>query len=90
MLAAAAVAGNFFASFEFDDNLFGDVSLPSEINYAVRFPAELRRNDSLPNDLGGFSQNWGTNIRFGLEFLPGPREGRADDGGQPPGYIRVN
>lgn len=89
MLATAAVASNFFISFQFDDELFGTSSLPNEINYAVRFPAELRRNDSLPNDLGGFSSNWATNIRFGLDFLPGPRNSRADDGGQPPGYIRV-
>lgn len=87
-LQTAALAQNFFINFEFDDALFGNVPLPREINYAVRFPAELRRNDSLPNDLGGFSENWQTSVKFGLDFLPGPRNSRADDGGQPPGYIR--
>lgn len=89
LLQSFAAAENYFINFEFDDELFGTVPLPKEINYAVRFPAELRRNDNLPNDFGGFSENWATNIRFGLDFLPGPRNSRADDGGQPPGYIRV-
>lgn len=89
-LETATVGANFFINFEFDDSLAGNVPLPSDIQYAVRFPAELRRSDNLPNDLGGFSENWSTNIRFGLDFLPGPRNSRADDGGQPPGYIRVS
>jgi ATP-binding cassette, subfamily A (ABC1), member 3 len=84
-----AIQRNPFVSIEFDDNLAGDVSLPSSIHYALRFPAELRRNDSVPNDAGAFSSNWGTNIRFGIDFIPGPRNGASIDGGQPPGYIRV-
>lgn len=88
-LESTAFSQNPFVSIEFDDNLFGTVALPPKINYAIRFPAELRRNDSIPNDAGAFSSNWGTNIRFGIEFIPGPRNGASNDGGQPPGYIRV-
>lgn len=81
---------NPFISIEFNDNLSGVTELPKNMHYAVRFPAELRRNDSLPNNIGGFSSNWATNIRFGIDFVPGPRNNASNDGGQPPGYIRVS
>lgn len=90
LLEGNAINSNPFASIEFADELSGSVPLPNNLNYAMRFPAELRRNDSLPNNLGGFSSNWGTNIRFGIDFIPGPRNGAANDGGEPPGYIRVS
>lgn len=88
-LEGMAISANPFLSIEFDDSFSGNVALPKNIEYAIRFPAELRRNDSLPNNLGGFSSNWATNIRFGIDFIPGPRNGVPNDGGEPPGYIRV-
>ncbi len=88
-LESNAILFNNFINFEFDDNLLGDVELPTNLHYAVRFPAELRRADQFPNDLAGFSSNWATNIVFGIDFIPGPRNPLASDGGQPPGYIRV-
>lgn len=88
-LEANALSFRPFVSIEFDDNLSGTMDLPKNVHYAVRFPGELRRNDGRPDNLAGFSNNWSTNIRFGIDFIPGPRNNASNDGGQPPGYIRV-
>lgn len=58
-------------------------TLPIVIDYALRFPAELREG------VGAFRENWKTNFRFSEKFVPGPREQYTDDGGVPPGYIQV-
>lgn len=94
-----------FASIEFDDNqqvsvgfyfMWRDsetkspflcqaiVTLPTVINYALRFPAELRPNGSI-----GSSESWATNFKLGNSFDIGPRNKEDNDGGEPPGYIKV-
>lgn len=90
LLEGDAIAQNPFVSVEFDEILSGATELPDEIHYAMRFPAELRTPNGALNSLGGFTNNWQTNIRFGLEFLPGPRNPGPDDGGEPPGYLLVS
>ena len=81
---------NPFASIEFEDSLSGIQELPAIINYALRFPSELRTNDSFLESLGGFSENWATNFRLSSGFTIGPRNRFAQDGGRPPGYILVS
>lgn len=49
--------------------------LPKVINYAIRFPAELRSFDS--------GHNWGTNYKLGDEVSTGPRNMEKNDGGLP-------
>lgn len=61
-------------------------TLPIVINYALRFPAELRRNVTAAN---GFFQNWQTDFKLGDSFAIGPRHKEDNDGGEPPGYIPV-
>lgn len=56
------------------------------INYALRFPAELRQGGVVVN---GFFDNWATNFKLGSDFVIGPRNEDRDDGGEPPGYIPV-
>lgn len=89
-LEGNAIANTPFVSVEFDQSLSGLTSLPDNVHYALRFPAELRTESELLDSMSGFTNNWATNIRFGLDFLPGPRNQMADDGGEPPGYIRVS
>ncbi|KAJ6635436.1 Phospholipid-transporting ATPase ABCA3 [Pseudolycoriella hygida] len=73
-----------FASIEFEDSLQSIVTLPNVINYAIRFPAELRRNQVVAN---AFFENWATDYKLGSDFSIGPRNRYEDDGGEPPGYI---
>lgn len=61
-------------------------TLPNIINYALRFPAELRKNETVDN---GFFDNWATNLKIGGNFGDGPRKKEDNDGGEPPGYIPV-
>ena len=89
-LEGNAITNNPFVSVEFDQILSGLTALPNDIHYALRFPAELRTDNPVLESMGGFTNNWATNIRFGLDFLPGPRNQLFDDGGEPPGYIRVS
>jgi ATP-binding cassette subfamily A (ABC1) protein 3 len=89
-LEGNAITLNPFVSVEFDQALSGQTALPNDIHYAMRFPAELRTDNPLLESMSGFTHNWATNIRFGLDFLPGPRNQLDDDGGEPPGYIRVS
>ena len=60
--------------------------LPNVINYALRFPSEMRNNVS--NTQGGFTNNWLTNYKLGSDFSIGPRNKEDSDGGAAPGYIR--
>ncbi|KAG5683919.1 hypothetical protein PVAND_013177 [Polypedilum vanderplanki] len=90
-LEGNALTASPFVSIEFDQSLANLQSIkdfPNNIHYALRFPAELRTENEILNEMGGFTSNWATNIRFGLDFLPGPRNGNEFDGGEPPGYIR--
>lgn len=89
-LEGNAITNTPFVSVEFDQTLSGLTALPNDIHYALRFPAELRTDNPLLESMSGFTNNWATNIRFGLDFLPGPRNQDDDDGGEPPGYIRVS
>lgn len=89
-LEGNAIANVPFVSVEFDQSLIGMTSLPDDVHYALRFPAELRTDNEFLESMSGFTNNWATNIRFGLDFLPGPRNQDFDDGGEPPGYIRVS
>lgn len=57
------------------------------LNYAIRFPAEMRSDSSEAQQLAGFSYNWGTDFKLNEAFLIGPRNRRDNDGGIPPGYI---
>lgn len=67
-----------------------DISeLPNTIDYAIRFPAELRTNDTTLQRFAGFFYNWATNRKLSDEFSSGPRNKDDDDGGSPPGYIYV-
>jgi len=61
-------------------------ALPLVVNYAIRFPAELRQNTTVAN---GFFNNWATNLKLGSDFTIGPRNKDDNDGGEPPGYIHV-
>lgn len=63
--------------------------LPDVVNYAIRFPAELRSNDTDALNFAGFFFNWATNFRLSSEFSIGPRNKDDNDGGNPPGYIPV-
>jgi ATP-binding cassette subfamily A (ABC1) protein 3 len=90
-LEGDAIARRPYASIEFDQSYQNFTSIedfPDEIKYAVRFPAELRTNITGSDVAAAFSQNWATNIRFGLDFIPGARNRNSRDGGNPPGYIR--
>ena len=89
-LEGNAITARPFVSVEFDQILNGAAILPNDVHYAMRFPAELRTQSELLDSMAGFTNNWATNIRFGLDFLPGPRNQLSDDGGEPPGYIRVS
>jgi ATP-binding cassette subfamily A (ABC1) protein 3 len=89
-LEGNAINSNPFVSIEFDQALASITSLPDDIAYALRFPAELRTDNEALAQMGGFTNNWATNIRFGLDFLPGPRNGDINHGGEPPGYIVVS
>jgi hypothetical protein len=55
-LEGQAISRIPFASIEFDQSL-ADINsasdLPDHVHYALRFPAELRRNDTLPNQAAG-------------------------------------
>lgn len=73
-----------FASIEFEDSLQSIDALPFVINYALRFPAELRQNTTSAN---AFFTNWATNRKLGNDFAIGPRNKEDNDGGEPPGYI---
>jgi ATP-binding cassette subfamily A (ABC1) protein 3 len=89
-LESFAMASVPFASIEFEDSLKDIDRLPSVVNYAIRFPAELRTNNSQEERFGGFFFNWRTNFKLADEFASGPRNKENDDGGNPPGYINVN
>jgi len=89
-LEGNALSTTPFLSVQFDQELAGLTVLPDNINYAIRFPGELRTSNELLERMGGFTNNWATNIRFGLDFLPGPRNPASADGGEPPGYLRVS
>lgn len=89
LLEGNAIANDPFVSVEFDQSLAGSSELPDDIRYTMRFPAELRTPDGVLDRMAGFSSNWATNIRFALDFIPGPRSAALDDGGDP-GYIRVS
>lgn len=56
-------------------------TIPIVINYALRFPSELRPVES--------GETWKTNFRISDSFVNGPRLKHDFDGGVPPGYIRV-
>ena len=57
------------------------------MTYALRFPAELRGLSKQEEAFTGFAYNWATNFKLTNEFLTGPRNRKANDGGMPPGYI---
>lgn len=57
------------------------------MNYAIRFPGEMRSNNSGLLKLAGFFFNWATGTKLSNEFSIGPRNREDDDGGDPPGYI---
>lgn len=63
--------------------------LPVVINYAIRFPGELRSRSEKERKLSGFIFNWATNFKLSNEFAAGPRNSEENDGGSPPGYINV-
>jgi hypothetical protein len=63
--------------------------LPDVINYALRFPAELRTNDEYLQKLGGFFFNWATNWKISDGFSIGVRNKDDNDGGNPTGYTTV-
>lgn len=62
--------------------------LPLVINYALRFPAEMRTRDE--GTTGAFTNNWVTSYKLGSDFSIGPRNKNDSDGGTPPGYIPVS
>lgn len=64
--------------------------LPDVVTYAIRFPAELRTNNSELQKFTGFFYNWSTNRKLTDEFSSGPRNKEDEDGGSPPGYVNVN
>lgn len=71
-------------------NIQGQATLPDVINYALRFPAELRSDNPDELRLAGFFFNWATEFKLTDEFAMGPRNRLDDDGGTPPGYINVS
>jgi hypothetical protein len=65
------------------------LTLPRAINYALRFPAELRTNDEYLSKLGGLFFNWMTNFKLSDGFTVGVRNKDDNDGGNPTGYVSV-
>lgn len=88
-LESYAVTRNPFASIEFDDALGNsvDLVLPDDLNYAIRFPSELRTENEALRRFTGFFFNWATNFKVTNDFTIGPRNRNETDGGSPPGYI---
>ena len=54
-------------------------TLPSHLNYAIRFPGESRTIEN--NQFSGFSGNWQTDFIFNDFSAQGPRNKDKDDGG---------
>lgn len=72
------------------NSAFQDITeLPPVINYALRFPSELRTNNSILARLAPFTEHWSTNFRISSGPTVGPRNRFSADGGTPPGYIFV-
>ncbi|XP_059614826.1 phospholipid-transporting ATPase ABCA3 isoform X2 [Phlebotomus argentipes] len=74
-----------FAGIAFDDEYASLGGLPDHMNYAVRFPAELRSRQNEEDILGA---NWQTGRLFPEFQSIGPRNRNHSDGGIPPGYYR--
>lgn len=80
-----------FASIQFDDSFKDITEFPATVNYALRFPSEMRKNQTNNRNSGGaFTDNWLTNFKLGSDFSIGPRNKDYPDGGEPPGYISVS
>lgn len=60
------------------------------VDYAIRFPGELRSRNADQLRLAGFIFNWRTDFTLTNEFSMGPRNKDDNDGGPPPGYIFVS
>jgi hypothetical protein len=57
--------------------------LPNKLEYAIRFPGELRNNFNNPNPM---IFTWRTDFRFPVFQPGGARNYDYADGGAPPGY----
>jgi ATP-binding cassette, subfamily A (ABC1), member 3 len=58
-------------------------TLPDKLEYAIRFPGELRNNFNNPNPV---IFTWRTDFRFPFFQIGGARNFDYADGGAPPGY----
>ncbi|XP_055623835.1 phospholipid-transporting ATPase ABCA3-like [Toxorhynchites rutilus septentrionalis] len=77
-LESALVQRNYFVGIEFDDALANISSLPDQIGFALRFPAEMRRVRWLFPD-------WKTNLLV-VPFSFGARNRNLSEGGSPDYY----
>lgn len=77
-LEGLLIQQNYFVGVEFDDSLANTTSLPKEVHFSLRFPAETRQWRWLFG-------NWRTNLLV-VPFSPGIRNGNLTDGGSPNYY----
>ncbi|XP_053685902.1 phospholipid-transporting ATPase ABCA3-like [Sabethes cyaneus] len=76
---------NFIAGVEFPDSYVSIQALPEQVEYAIRYPAEMRSIFAI----GSESWNhWQTNRLFPQFDIAGPRAPFSDDGGFPANYHR--
>ncbi|KAL5277954.1 ABCA3.2 family protein [Megaselia abdita] len=74
---------NILSGVQFQDHLVNITEYPKHLDFALRFPSELRSSSQYT-----FIFNWLTNQLFPTFELPGPRNKDDVDGGIPSGYIR--
>jgi ATP-binding cassette, subfamily A (ABC1), member 3 len=72
-----------FAGIEFPDSSANITQLPDHLDYAIRFPSELRVED----ETNPLVNNWQTNNLFPIYLGVGPRKPYDADGGYPSGYF---
>lgn len=85
VLEQSLFQNNFIAGIDFGDSYADLKALPRQLDYSIRFPAELRTARATANVLYA---NWRTDLLFPLFQEGGPRNKDFDDGGIPPGYYR--
>lgn len=76
-----ALRQDVFTGIEFDDSLAAIEELPESLSYSLRFPSELRTQNS------SLKLSWFTMMLFSVLNIPGPRNPNSPDGGTV-GYIR--
>ncbi|KAL9704634.1 hypothetical protein quinque_008152 [Culex quinquefasciatus] len=74
---------NYLVGVEFPDSYANITTLPNHVEFALRYPAEMRTFVAVGTE---FWNNWQTNRLFPAFDVPGLRNPTSEDGGYPANY----